>query len=79
LKLSSCWGKSLIKEEDWVRLNKRSGFENLIWIWPSLYPFLILHSWLETNRAIANYKVFWRWCITLRTTGFLDFVYRPVF
>jgi hypothetical protein len=24
-------------------------------------------------------KGFWRWCITLRITGFWDFVYRPVF
>jgi hypothetical protein len=27
----------------------------------------------------AESKGFWRWCIMLRTTGFLDFVHRPVF
>jgi hypothetical protein len=24
-------------------------------------------------------KGFWRWCVALRITGFLDFVHRPVF
>jgi hypothetical protein len=26
-----------------------------------------------------NSKGFWRWCVTLITTGFLDFVHRPEF
>jgi hypothetical protein len=28
---------------------------------------------------LVDSKGFWRWCIILRITGFLDFVHRPVF
>jgi hypothetical protein len=33
---------------------------------------------IETE-VIVDSKGFWRWCITLGITGFLDFVHRPVF
>jgi hypothetical protein len=34
---------------------------------------------IQCNTAEVDFKWFWRWYITFRTTGFLDFVHRPVF
>jgi hypothetical protein len=41
----------------------------------------ILHVLIKNFLTKHNlaYKGFWRWCIILRFTGFVDFVHRPVF
>jgi hypothetical protein len=37
-------------------------------------------SFLELNTTVVVDSIgFWRWCIILRITGFLEFVHRPVF
>jgi hypothetical protein len=42
-----------------------------IWNW-------VCHTEGSTHAAVHS-KELWRWCITLRINGFLDFVYRPEF
>jgi hypothetical protein len=59
----------------------------------SVKPLVFLFFLVECNRFVFTNKRelcykegwqvdsegFWRWCITLRFTGFLDFFHRPVF
>jgi hypothetical protein len=40
---------------------------------------LLLSSKALLACYLVDSKGFWRWFITLRITGFMDFVYRPVF
>jgi hypothetical protein len=37
------------------------------------------HLGLMTRYLLINCTGFWRWCVTLITTGFLDLVHRPEF
>jgi hypothetical protein len=34
---------------------------------------------VSNNKSEVDSKGFWRYCILLRITGFLDFVHHPVF
>jgi hypothetical protein len=45
--------------------------------WQSTDCFLILHITLQPA-SLLDFKGFWRWYMTFRTIGFLDFVHRPV-
>jgi hypothetical protein len=29
--------------------------------------------------VLVEFKRFWQWCVTLRTTGIMDFIHRPDF
>jgi hypothetical protein len=41
----------------------------------------LLVSEIQSNKSseFLDPERFWRWCITLRITGFSDFIHRPVF
>jgi hypothetical protein len=34
-------------------------------------------EWLKIITCVVKFKRFWRWCTTLRITGFADFVHHP--
>jgi hypothetical protein len=56
---------------------KLCSFHSLIlqwYIWTCLTCYII---W--TLSILVDFKGFWRWYMTFRTTGFLDFVHCPVF
>jgi hypothetical protein len=50
-----------------IRLRAKTT-EFVVYVYDTVQSLCLLHS-----------KGFWRWCVTLRTTVFFDFVYRPVF
>jgi hypothetical protein len=45
---------------------------------PSSQTFLVSLI-VRDHVTIVECKAFWRWCLTLRNTGFVDFVHRPEF
>jgi hypothetical protein len=70
---------------DMCRTNETVIFVLFNLIYESLYqPFnTVAKLYIEKKHHRLNLKAdsegFWRWCRTLRITGFLDFDHRPVF
>jgi hypothetical protein len=59
--------------------NRRLSSRSVEWTLIPSPTMQIKKLWINQLLKKVDCKWFWRWCITLRITGYLDFVYRPVF
>jgi hypothetical protein len=46
---------------------------------PVTYKYEKFNDTIHKNSAYVDSEIFWTWCITLRITGFSNYVHRPVF
>jgi hypothetical protein len=55
----------------------RPSSHHCLTIYVSLMFLLRIRYFLARAKCSLDFKGFWRWCTTFKTTGFLDFVHGP--